>query len=277
LTTTHIASGYSQQKTSALTNQTRPDLPNHVIQILLGLAIVALIITLSPFINHQPGSPNAQWAATFGVIALLAPMLFSILKRSGFSANPPFWFVAHVLSAFLGGCFILFHVAAGNWLSPPGLVLMLMIFLLIQGVFLRTSVSDRFAHLFARSSIARGFSKPASLDKAKLQVLIEYKQRLLQKLDANASEALFSPNLKHWLRHPLLSLHYQRSISMEADMVGARQSAGLLLAWSRRLHMLVASLFYLGLISHVVVVLFFAGYAADGDEITWWYITDWGR
>lgn len=257
-------------------NQTRPDLPNHVIHILLALVIVALIITLSPFLTHQPGSPNAQWAATFGVLALLAPILFSILKRSGLSASPPFWFIAHVLSAILGGGFILYHAAAGNWLSPPGLVLMLMIFLLIQGAFLRTSVSSKFSLLFARNSIAPGFSKPDSLDKAKLQVLIEYKQRLLQNLDVNASEALFSPNLKHWLRHPLLSLRYQRLISMEADMVGARQSAGLLLAWSRRLHMLVASMFYLGLISHVIIVLFFAGYAAGGDEITWWYVTDYG-
>ncbi len=60
-------------------------------------------------------------------------------------------------------------------------------------------------------------------------------------------------------------------------MVGARQGAGLALAWSRRLHMFAATLFYLGLISHIVVVLFFAGYAAGGDEITWWHITDWGR
>ena len=156
-------------------------------------------------------------------------------------------------------------------------MLLLKLFLFFQGAYLRTTVSSRFAHLFARTSIAPGFKKPESLDKVKLQVLIEYKQRILQRLDKNASEALFSPNLKHWLRHPLLSLRYQRLISIEANMVGARQSAGLVMAWSRRLHMLVASLFYLGLISHVIVVLFFAGYAAGGDEITWWYITDWGR
>ena len=42
--------------------------------------------------------------------------------------------------------------------------------------------------------------------------------------------------------------------------------AGFELGWSRRLHMLAALLFYLGLIAHVVVVLFFAGYAADGGH-----------
>ena len=152
-----------------------------------------------------------------------------------------------------------------------------MLFLIIQGVFLRVSVSARFSHLFARNSIASGFDKPKSLDKKVLQVLIEYKQLILGRLDPTAAEALFSPNLKHWLTHPLLSLRYQRLISMEADMVGSRQSAGLVMAWSRRLHMLAAVLFYLGLISHVVVVLFFAGYAAGDGEIDWWHITDWGR
>lgn len=171
----------------------------------------------------------------------------------------------------------MFHAAGGNWLSPPGVVLLFMLFLLIQGAFLRVSVSARFSQLFARTSIAPGFSKPASLDKAKLQVLIEYKQSILDRLDPAASEALFSPNLMHWIRHPLLSIRYQRLVSMEADMVGARQGAGLLLAWSRRLHMLAAIFFFLGLISHVIVVLFFAGYAAGGENINWWYITDWGR
>jgi hypothetical protein len=41
--------------------------------------------------------------------------------------------------------------------------------------------------------------------------------------------------------------------------------------------MLAALGFYLGLISHIIVMLFFAGYAAGGDVIDWWYITDWGR
>ncbi len=244
--------------------------------ILVALVIIALIIALSPFMSEQPGSPIAQWAAAIGVTALLAPMVFSLLKRSGLSASPPFWFVTHVLCACTGVYLILFHAANGNWLSPPGLVLILMLFLIIQGAFLRVSVSARFSHLFARTSIASGFDKQKSLDKKGLQILIEYKQLILARLDPTATEALFSSNLKHWLTHPLLSLRYQRLISMEADMVGARQSAGLVMAWSRRLHMLAAVLFYLGLISHIIVVLFFAGYAAGGEAIDWWYVTDYG-
>ena len=115
------------------------------------------------------------------------------------------------------------------------------------------------------------------MDKARLQQLIESKTRLLAHLDTTADEALFSPALRHWLRHPWLSFGYQRLAWQEAQMVAARRSAGPALCWSRRIHMLVALLFYLGLGAHVVVVLFFAGYAAGDGPIDWWYITDWGR
>ncbi len=235
------------------------------------------VLALLPFEHQSPGSSSRQWGGAFGALALFMPLIFSVLKRSGLSASPPFWFVCHVLFACMGVYLVLYHTAGGDWFSPPGLVLMLMLFLVIQGALLRSSVSTKFSRLFARSSVAPGFSKPEALDKARLRVLIDCKQSLLRQLDAGASEALFSPNLRHWVRHPLLSLRYQRLISMEADMVGARQSAGALLAWSRRLHMVAALLFFLGLISHVVVVLFFAGYAAGGEAIEWWYITDWGR
>jgi len=204
-------------------------------------------------------------------------MLFSFLKRSGLSASPPFWFVTHVLSACIGVYFILFHAAGGNWLSPPGAVLLLMLFLVIQGAVIRVSLSSQFSRLFARSAIAGGFGQPVAIDKQHLQALIEHKQRLLSKLDNSANEALFSPNLRHWLCHPWLSLRYQKLIAEEARMIGARESAGFWLAWSRRIHMVAASLFYLGLLAHVIIVLFFAGYAAGNGEIDWWYITDWGR
>lgn len=255
----------------------RPDLPNHAIYSLVAIAIIGIIIALSPLLQHRPGSSNGQWAALFGLIALLAPMFFTLMKRSGASENPPLWFITHVVCACMGVYFILFHAAAGNWFSPPGVVLFLMLFLVLQGAYLRISISSRFSHLFARSAVAGGFGAASEFDKLHLQALIEHKQRLLQKLDSSANEALFSPNLGHWLGHPWLSLRYQKLIAEEARMIGARASAGFWLAWSRRIHMLAAALFFIGLIAHVIVVLFFAGYAAGDGEIDWWYITDWGR
>jgi hypothetical protein len=60
-------------------------------------------------------------------------------------------------------------------------------------------------------------------------------------------------------------------------MVGARQAAGKIRGWSRRIHIAVAVLFYGGLLAHIIVVLFFAGYVVGDGEIDWWYITAWGR
>jgi len=260
-----------------LNNQSRPDLPNHGLYILLALAAAVLLLSLVLFSQQKPGSPIAQWAATIGVCLLLAPLFFSILKRSGYCDSPPFWFVTHVLGATLGTCLILLHAAGGDWLSPPGLVLLLMLFLLIQGTILRTAVARSFAHLFARNSIGPGFSTPDTLDKDKLAEIIDRKIKLLQRLDSEASEALFSPTLKHWLRHPRMSFRYQSLIDREARMVGVRQAAGTIRGWSRRIHMVAAVLFYGGLLAHIIVVLFFAGYAAGEGEIGWWYITAWGR
>jgi hypothetical protein len=155
--------------------------------------------------------------------------------------------------------------------------LLLLVFLILQGSLLRAVFSRDFSLLFARSSATQGFTSPASLNKSVLQRIIDEKIRLLSAFAPDKDEALFSPNLKHWLRAPLSSYRYQRLATREAALVGARRSAGIKLSWSRRMHMIAGLLFYLGLFSHIVIMLFFAGYAAQGNGIDWWYITDWGR
>ena len=261
----------------ALNTPLRPDLPNQGLYVLPAVAVAVLLFSLYALSQQAPGSPLAQWCAAVGASLLLAPMLFTVMKRSGFSDSPPFWFVAHVLCASLGMCLILIHVAGGNWLSPPGLVLFLMLFLLLQGVWLRTAISKKFSYLFARNSASGGFAIPGTLDRAALAATIDNKIECLQLLDINASESLFSPTIRHWLAHPWLSFRYQSLADREAGLIGARQSAGTLLAWSRRIHLLAAILFYAGLLTHIIIVLFFAGYAAGDAEIDWWYVTDWGR
>ena len=257
-------------------NSNRPDISARSIVILAALvAFVAALTLLWPG-APAPGSPLAQLCGTLGALLLLAPLAFIIMKRSGFANSPPAWFVGHVIATSLGSCLIFIHAAAGNWLTPPGLVLLLMAFLVLQGSLIRSFLSRGFSLLFARSSLASGFSAPASLDKTALQNIIDAKIRLLKSIDPAADEALFSPALKHWLRQPWKSIRYLVLAEREARMVGARASAGIGLSWSRRIHMLAALGFYLGLVSHIVVVLFFAGYAADGEPIDWWYITDWG-
>jgi hypothetical protein len=255
----------------------RPDISNRSIILMVAATIIAATIILLWKDLPAPGSASGQLSAALGATLLFAPLCFSMMKRSGLSASPPAWFVAHVISSLLGGGLIFIHVASGNWFTPPGLVLLLLVFLILQGSLLRAVFSRDFSLLFARSSATQGFTSPASLNKSVLQRIIDEKIRLLSAFAPDKDEALFSPNLKHWLRAPLSSYRYQRLATREAALVGARRSAGIKLSWSRRMHMIAGLLFYLGLFSHIVIMLFFAGYAAQGNGIDWWYITDWGR
>ena len=251
-------------------NKTRPDLSANQ---LAGLIFVIVVVTNLILVLPQmpaPGSTFGQLCAAIGALLLLAPLVFTIMKRSGKSSSPPTWFIVHVLFSVFGACFILIHVSSGDWLTPPGFLLLLLIFLLLQGSLFRAVISRGFSLLFARSSAPLGFHAPAGLDRAALQNTIDRKTELLRQLDPSAAEALFSPALKHWLRHPWLSCRYQLLAEREARLVGARNSADRGLAWARRIHLLVATGFYFGLIAHVIVVLFFAGYAADGGPIDWW-------
>jgi hypothetical protein len=254
----------------------RPDLSERSLLLLLGgvIAVAALIFSWPGL--PVPGSALGQSCAALGALLLLTPLLFLVMKRSGRADSPPAWFIAHVLATSLGSSLIFIHVAKGSWASPPGILLALMVFLLLQGSMLRIVLSRGFSLLFARSSAPLGFAVPAGLDRQALQGIIDDKVSLLARLDSQADEALFSPALRHWLSQPLNSLRYQLLAGREARMVGARASVDAGLRWARRIHMLAALGFYLGLTAHVVVVLFFAGYAAGGGEIGWWHITAWG-
>ena len=257
-------------------NSNRPDISARSIVILAALVVAVATLALLWSSAPAPGSPLAQLCGALGAMLLLAPLAFVIMKRSGLANNPPAWFIAHVIATSLGSCLIFIHAAAGNWLTPPGFILLLLAFLVLQGSLLRALVSRGFSLLFARSSAASGFEAPPGLDKEALRRVIDAKTRLLESIDPVADEALFSPALKHWLRQPWKTARYLALAEREARMIGARASAGIGLSWSRRIHMLAALGFYLGLVAHIVVVLFFAGYAADGGPIDWWYITAWG-
>ena len=254
----------------------RPDLSETQIALMLGcLALSVLIIALLPA-KPPPGSPVGQLSAITGSLLLMAPFLFAVMKRGGYSRRPPIWFILHVICTLTGCILVFVHVSAGNWLTPAGIILFLLVFLILQGSLLRTVISSGFSRLFARSAIAQGFNTGNLPDKSELQSIIDQKKRLLSELEPNASEALFSPTLLHWLRHPAKTVRYQCLAIHEAKLVGARASAGKGLSWARRIHMAAALLFYLGLVTHIIVMIFFAGYAADGAVIDWWHITDWG-
>lgn len=254
----------------------RPDIDEVSLIGLLTFIVCAFLFAYLISWNTRPGEAVNQTAAVIGSLLLLVPGLFSLIKRSENQQSPPQWFVFHVLAAVAGAVLIFLHAAGGNWLSPPGFILLILVFLLAQGILARLLLARKFSHLFAASTPAFNVNQPLQTDRKALAEVIAAKTELLKQLDAQADEALFSPALKHWLQSPFLTLRYQRLIEQEYKLVGARRNAGKLLGYWRRLHMLMAVVFFLGLLVHVVVVLFFAGYAASGSEIYWWHIADWG-
>ncbi len=255
----------------------RIDLSRNSLLLMLAAVFVIGLLVVIFVTGVRPGSVTGQLLALLGSGLLLVPFAFSALKRSSVSISPPSWFVAHVICASLGVLFILGHAASGDWVSPPGLLLGCLCILIAQGYVARALLAPRISELFAAQPASFGYGGKPNVDKKQLSALIEQKQTLLKALDSSASEALFSPHLSHWLKHPLLALRYNRLASQEAGIVGSRNRAGLLMRWWRPVHILLSILFLLGLIAHVVVVLFFAGYVAGDQPIDWWHITDWGR
>ncbi len=242
---------------------------------------VALVLLAGGAVLHgampdlrEAGSPLRQSLAMLGGVLLLVPAAFSVAKRGGLSKRPPSWFVAHVLASTVGLALVSFHALGGRLLSPPGVVLALLFFLVLQGTLARIFLPPRLSQQFG--SRPPSYRLVAAAGQLELAAIIERKRALLSRLDAQADEALFSPNLRHALRHPWLTLCYARLAGREACLVGARRSAGRVLSSWRRLHIAVALLFLSGLAAHVAVVTLFAGYAAAGRPIYWWHLAAWG-
>lgn len=267
-----IASAVAKRASS-----TRPDLSKTQLIWAMSGAVLVILGALLFGRDMRPGDPFNQACAIIGTCFLLAPLCFFVAKRSGFAASPPFWFVTHAICGFVGLSLIAMHVASVSSLSPAVVPLVALLFLVFQGFWVRAFLTQKLSFLFARSPKSFHFGGTVQTDRAAIAAVIQKKQDLLPALDPEAQEATFSPQLRHWLRHPLLALRYERLARSEAALVGARARAGLVLSYARQVHILVAAIFYLSLVAHVVVMLFFAGYAAKGGEIYWWHIADWGQ
>lgn len=254
----------------------RVDFSNRVLGVLSTVTGAALLVVLIVGRDVPPGSSSAQGAAIVGTFLLLVPVLFSILKRTGRTQSPPMWFVAHVVCSCAGSVLIFFHVAGGSWWTAPGVVLLGLVFLVVQGFAARIMLARSLSYLFASRVSSFNFVELPSVDQARLRETIEAKIALLALLDPSADEALFSPMLKHWFKSPCGTWRYQCLVEQEYGLVGARKEAGSVLQWWRRLHLLIGVLFFAGLAIHMTTVLFFAGYVAGEGDIYWWHFTAWG-
>lgn len=238
-------------------------------------ALIVLWLALRPWLPEawrEPGSKTLYLVGVAGTALLLVPAAFAVAKRSGLSRNPVAWFNAHVWCACLGAVLIAIH--SGGYLRRlPALLLLTLLALAVLGVWARLRASRLSARTFGTAAPA--FRPPDERTRARLKRIISEKEALLRELDPAAREGTFSVTLPHWLRRPRLAAAYARLVREEIRLIGRREAVDRRQAWWRPLHLALAWLFVLGVVIHVVVVTFFAGYVAGDAPITWWYITAW--
>lgn len=208
--------------------------------------------------------------ALIGSLLLCASALCAIAKRFGYPART--FYRLHVWLAGLGFVLVAIHSTA-SLTRPPALLLASLLGLMILGLWARTRGHRKMASTFGSKHSA--FLPVSTSTQARLPALIEHKKELLSKIDSTADEAVFSLTPVHWLSHFRSAFAYRRAVREESRLLGSRQSVNPHQAHWRTVHQLLAIAFVGGLLIHVVLVLFFAGYVADGGDIYWWHIADW--
>jgi hypothetical protein len=257
----------------------RGDISDSALRVLCAAALAAAVGWMAllpdlPHALHAPGSPTLQSVAILGAALLLVPVAYALAKRSPRTRAPAAWASAHALAALAGGVLVSVH-AAGRLLEPPALLLLNLLALMALGLWARIGGARRMANTFATKHSAFTAADPEL--RGRLAGVIADKRRALAALDAGATEGTFSVTLGHWLAHPGAARRYAALARKEAQLMGQRASVGRVQAWWRVLHLLLALVFVLGLAVHVILVTFFAGWVADGGEVYWWHVSDWGR
>lgn len=257
--------------------QQRPDLANRrliaVSLMMIGLLCVYFVLLpYLPEIMHQPGGPIVYLFGVAGTLLLLVAAAFVFVKRTGRGGSPVSWFIAHIVCGNIGLVLVAVHTT-GKFDRPPALLLLSLLALMALGIWARVLASRTMADTFGTK--LAGFAAPDAERLARLRAIIDQKVELLARLDPGAQEATFSVTLSHLVRRPVDAVAYLRLVRLEQRMMGTRSSVGPAQAWWRPIHLLLATAFIIGLLIHIVMVTFFAGYVADGGPVTWWHITAW--
>ncbi|HKK29123.1 MAG TPA: hypothetical protein VKA18_01860 [Alphaproteobacteria bacterium] len=232
--------------------------------------VAAVAFSISAADWARPGSPLLQSFAIVGALLLAASLTAVLAKRFGWSGKSGFR--AHVGFASLGLALVLAHWSFSVFQFPTVLLLLLAA-LVALGLWSRSPGAQAMAGTFGRKHGA--FLPPTPATRERLKALIAEKRNLLESLDPQAGEATFSLQPSHWLAQPTKALAYQRLCNEELRLTGAMTALSPAQRYWRLLHRLLAWGFVGGMILHILLVLFFAGYVADGGEIYWWHFTDW--
>lgn len=255
----------------------RPDISNKRL-IIVSLAMFGflaayfMLLPVLPAAMREPGSPIIYLLGAAGTALLLVAGAFVLVKRTGRGGSPINWFIAHVVCGNLGFVMVAIHTT-GKLDQMPALLLLNLVALIGLGIWARIRASRSMADTFGTK--LRGFTAADESKRTALRDLIAEKSSLLARLDPTAQEATFSVRLSHLVRRPLSSLSYIRLAQREQQLMGARESVGWGQAWWRPVHLALAAAFIIGVLIHIVMVTFFAGYVADGGPVTWWHVTAW--
>ena len=252
----------------------------------ITLALLALcVVYLSGGFNWlridlRPGSPIGQSLAISAALVLLATFYYLPVRRSDNGRwSKPAMQIWHSLVGTLGVVLAILHSQAAlrEWST---LVLLAVIGLLATGLYGRVIAPQRVGSAFGRSAVPYSAAIPPGIVSTSASGVLVAKRQLLKTLDADARESEFILRWHHWTRHPRMALRYHRLAMVERralarnPLSASADIPSLERLW-RYFHLVLAVLFVVGLLAHVVTTVFFAGYVADGREIYWWHLTQW--
>ena len=226
----------------------------------------------------RAGAPFGQSLGILAAVLMLASLAYLPVRRSREAApSKPRAQFFHTLvgTAAVVLAVLHSHAALGAW---SALVLLAALALLASGLYGRVVSPGRLGDAFGRS--AAPYAAVTSDAGPEMAALVEDKRALLAALDPDADEGRFVLRTHHWTGRPAQALRYWRLGRRERRLVAANPASaageiGLAERLWRRLHLVFAALCVAGIAAHVVTTVFFAGYVADGREITWWHLAEW--
>lgn len=234
-----------------------------------------LAAALLPEDTFRPGGGGLYVVGIGGAVLFAISLSHFLAKRlPAPTGMKSLWKELHVICGSLGVAVVSIH-PDGSLGKLPVLVLLAALGVLVTGLYGRLISSQQVPLRLGRNLSAFAPAREESM--APLWALINAKRSLVSALSEGAVEGEYSLSLGDWLRHPILSLRYQRLSLREEGLVraAAGMSLGLpslLQRYWRLAHLVFVGLLILGLLAHVIVVLFFAGYAAGGQEVYWWHL-----
>jgi hypothetical protein len=115
----------------------KQDFPDASLLRLTAATVVAIVLWfvirgVLPEMWRTPGSPALYFTGVAGLLLLLVPVAFVLVKRGGHSANPVGWFNAHIVCSLMGMVLIAIH-SGGFLRRPPALLLLALLALAALG------------------------------------------------------------------------------------------------------------------------------------------------